>query len=221
MVKKCLFLSYIMWFAVLSAISCKPREKTYRLALAVPLTGDIAAMGQGMKRGADLAIEEANSSGIFKYRVELRAFDDRADPKEAVNVANQIVSDSAISAVIGHLNSGCSIPAAQVYAKKNMLMVTPAATNPKLTIQQTESSWKWARNVFRVNTTDDVQGQFAAGFLRKLHARVSGHYPCKTPYGQGLCESSEEFRAGRKVVSSTGLQSGTKISKLCSRASSR
>src|SRR5688572_10413844 len=139
--------------------SCGPKEKTFRLALAVPLTGDIAAMGQGMKRGADLAVEEANASGRFKYKIELKAFDDRADPKEAVNVANQIVSDAGIAAVIGHLNSGCSIPAAQVYAKADLAMITPAATNPKLTQQQTEPSWKWKRNVFRVNTTDDVQGQ--------------------------------------------------------------
>ena len=160
------FLALAVLLPLLSA--CGPKEKTFRLALAVPLTGDIAAMGQGMKRGADLAVKEANASGRFKFKVELRAFDDRADPKEAVNVANQIVSDSDVALVVGHLNSGCSIPAAQVYAKAGLAMITPAATNPKLTLQQMEPSWKWPKNIFRVNATDDVQGQHAANFLETV-----------------------------------------------------
>lgn len=207
-------LSLLSFAALFMFISgCGPKENVFRLALAVPLTGDIAAMGQGMKRGADLAIEEANMSGRFKYKVELRAFDDRADPKEAVNVANQIVSDPNIIAIIGHLNSGCSIPAAQVYARKNLLMITPAATNPKLTLQQMEPSWKWVKNVFRVNTTDDVQGQFAANYLiKKLKARSVCIIHDKTPYGQGLAEEfQKEFEAkGGTIISFDGISIGEK-----------
>lgn len=188
------FLSLFTLALMVGHWGCNSKEKTFRIALAVPLTGDIAAMGQGMKRGAELAVAKINAEGIFKHKIELRAFDDRADPKEAVNVANQIVSDPNIVAVIGHLNSGCSIPAAQVYAKKNLLMITPAATNPKLTLQQLEPSWKWERNVFRVTTTDDVQGEFAADFLRtKLKLRTVAIIHDKTPYGQGL---AEEFKKG-------------------------
>ncbi len=204
-------------FAVLPllglAVACSPKEKTYRLALAVPITGDIAAMGQGMKRGAELAVKDANDSGRFKYKIELRSFDDRADPKEAVNVANQIVSDSAISVVIGHLNSGCSIPAAQVYAKANLAMITPAATNPKLTQQQMDPSWKWPKNIFRVNTTDDVQGQFAANFiLKKLKLGSVAVIHDKTPYGQGLSEEfAKEFKLkGGNVKSFDGISIGEK-----------
>lgn len=205
----------VLSFALIAGFfcGCKPREKVYRVALAVPLTGDIAAMGQGMKRGADLAIEEANASGRFKQKVELAAFDDHADPKEAVNVANQIVSDPNVVAVIGHLNSGCSIPAAQVYARKNLPMITPAATNPKLTLQQMEPSWKWAKNIFRVNTTDDVQGQFAANYLRqKLNVKTVAVIHDKTPYGQGLCEEfQKEFELkGGKVLSFDGITLGDK-----------
>lgn len=205
----------IIYFSLFFSLfcGCKPKEKVYRVALAVPLTGDIAAMGQGMKRGAELAIEEANRSNRFKHKVELRAFDDRADPKEAVNVANQIVSDPDIAAVIGHLNSGCSIPAAQVYAKKNLLMITPAATNPKLTLQQLEPSWRWSRNVFRVTTTDDVQGEFAADYLsRKLKARSVAIIHDKTPYGQGLAEEFKKgFQAkGGIVFSFDGIALGDK-----------
>ena len=202
----------IILFAV-SAAGCKPREKVYRIALAAPLTGDLAAMGQGMKLCAQIAVEEANASGRFKHKIELRPFDDRADPKEAVNIANQITSDPNIVAIIGHLNSGCSIPASQIYARHNLLMITPATTNPKLTIQQTESSWKWTKNIFRVNTTDDVQGQYAANFLLqnlKLHTVSVIHD--KTPYGQGLAEEfKKEFGAkGGKVLSFNGISLGDK-----------
>ena len=203
------FFSFFLIFALIWG--CGPKEKVFRIALAVPLTGDIAAMGQGMKRGAEMAVKEANASGRFKHRVELVSFDDRADPKEAVNVANQIVSDPKIPVVIGHLNSGCSIPASKVYAKKGLPMITPAATNPKLTLQQMEPSWKWARNIFRVNTTDDVQGQFAANFLlAKLKVRTVSMIHDKTPYGQGLAEEfQKEFQAkGGKVLSFDGISIG-------------
>ncbi|MBI3012289.1 MAG: branched-chain amino acid ABC transporter substrate-binding protein [Elusimicrobia bacterium] len=204
-------------FSVLSlsllALGCGSKEKVYKIAIAVPLTGDIAAMGQGMKRGAELAVEEANASGRFQRKIELRPFDDRADPKEAVNVANQIVSDPSIAAIVGHLNSGCSIPAAQVYAKNNLLMITPAATNPKLTLQQLEPSWKWVKNVFRVNTTDDVQGQFAANYcLQSLKIQSVAIIHDKTPYGQGLAEEfQKEFETkGGGVLSFDGIAIGDK-----------
>ena len=98
-----------------------------------------------------------------------RHFDDRGDPKEAVTIANQIISDPSILGIVGHLNSGCSIPASQVYAKRNVLMITPASTNPKLTQQG-------LRNVFRLCTTDDVQGKFAADYaIDKLKIDKSGN----------------------------------------------
>lgn len=190
---------------------CGKKEEVYRIAIAVPLTGDLAAMGQGMKHAVELAVEEANASGRFKHKIQLRSFDDRADPKEAVNVANQIVSDPKIYAIVGHLNSGCSIPSSQVYAKNNLLMITPAATNPKLTTQQLEPSWKWIKNVFRVNTTDDVQGQYAANYiLKNLKLRMVSIIHDKTPYGQGLSEEfKKEFESkGGLVLSFDGISCG-------------
>ena len=202
-----------LFFLFLIMSGCKEKKQTFELAIAVPLTGDIAAVGQGMKRAADLAIEEANQSGRFKYPIILHAFDDRSDPKEAVNVANQITSNSNIKAIIGHLNSGCSIPASQVYAKANMLMVTPAATNPKLTLQQLEPSWKWVKNIFRVNTTDDIQGQFVAQFIiHQLQAKTACIIQDKTPYGQGLAEEfKKEFeKQGGQTISFDGIAIGDK-----------
>lgn len=161
--------------------------------MALPLTGDIAALGQGIKRACELALEEANRAHEFPgYKVEAVAFDDRSDPKEAVDVANRIVSDPSMVAVIGHFNSGCTIPASQVYARAHLPMISPAASNPKLTQQQLDPSWKYPKNIFRVNTTDDVQGPFAGEFAyTKLHARRACIIHDKTAYGQGV---AEEFR---------------------------
>ncbi len=185
-------------------------EQVVKIALVCPLTGDIAAMGQGMKRGAEMAIEEANASGKFQdIKLELAAFDDRGDPKEAANVANQVISDAKIIGVIGHLNSGCSIPASQVYAKHNLLMITPASTNPKLTLQG-------LKNVFRVCTTDDVQGSFGANYcVDNLKIITVAVIHDKTAYGQGLAEEfkkqfeARETRQG-KILSFDGINSGDK-----------
>ncbi|OGR53586.1 MAG: hypothetical protein A2034_05580, partial [Elusimicrobia bacterium GWA2_38_7] len=128
-------------------------------------------------------------------------------------LANQISADPNIVAVVGHLNSGCSIPAAQIYARNNLLMITPAATNPKLTLQQLEPSWKWNKNVFRGNTTDNVQGQFAAQYLiQNLKIRTVAIIHDKTPYGQGLCEEfQKEFVAKNGLVLSfDGIAVGEK-----------
>src|SRR5438552_7718831 len=92
--------------AVLAA--CGPREKVSTIAVALPLTGDIAALGQGLKRACQMALEEAVAKGQFGgQKVEIALFDDRSDPREAVNVANRIVSDPSVVAVVGHFNSGC------------------------------------------------------------------------------------------------------------------
>src|ERR1041385_1961077 len=94
---------------LLTLISCGPRKDEVRIAMAIPLTGDIASLGQGINRAALLAVEQANASHKFPFVIALTPFDDRSDPKEAVSVANRIIADSSVVAVIGHFNSGCSI----------------------------------------------------------------------------------------------------------------
>lgn len=187
---------------------CAKEDKTViKIALVCPLTGDVAAMGQGMKRAVEMAVAEANASGMFPgYTVVLAAFDDRADPKEAVNIANRIISDRRIFGIVGHLNSGCSIPASQVYAKENLAMISPASTNPKLTLQG-------LKNVFRVCTTDDIQGNIAADFVfNTLRKRSAAIMHDKTAYGQGIAESfksSFESRGGH-VTGFDGIDLGEK-----------
>jgi branched-chain amino acid transport system substrate-binding protein len=184
-------------------------ETVVTIGLIAPLTGDIAAMGQGMKNGATLAVEQANERPDVKtkkIRFELAAVDDRADPKEAVNGANLLISDPRMAGVVGHLNSQCTIPASHVYARKNLAVISPASTNPKLTEQG-------LRNVFRVCTTDNVQGSFAANYaFDKMRATKVAVMHDKTTYGQGLAEEfQKQFKKdGGTVLSFDGINFGDK-----------
>jgi len=198
-------------FVLLNSLGCKPREKTIKIALGLPLTGDIASLGQGIKRAAEMAIEEANASGKFPVKIETIAFDDRSDPKEAVSVANRIVSDPDVIGVIGHFNSGCSIPASSVYAAAHLPMLTPASSNPTLTTQQLSPQWTWPKNIFRGNTTDNVQGAVGADFVFKnLKVTKAAVIHDKTAYGQGVGEEfKKQFLAdGGTMVAFEGLQVG-------------
>lgn len=189
--------------------SCQPKERKAKIALGLPLTGDIASLGQGLKRAAEMAIAEYNETA--QQKVDVVSFDDRSDPKEAVSVANRIVADRSVIGVIGHFNSGCSIPASRIYAQNGLPMISPASSNPELTEQQLSPQWTYAKSVFRANTTDNVQGAFGADFLTgTLGKKKVAVIHDKTSYGQGV---AEEFRKkaesnGATVVSFEGLQRG-------------
>lgn len=202
----------LLFVCLLSACQRGPRE--VKIAIAEPLTGDIAALGQGLKRAAVLAIEEANASGRFpNFKLRGVEFDDRSDPKEAVNVANRIVSDPDIVAVVGHFNSGCSIPASAVYAQAGLPMLNAGSSNPQLTLQQLSGSWVGPRNIFRVNTTDDAQGAIAAEFAAQtLKSKTAAIVHDKTAYGQGIAEvfQTRFAQGGGEVLSFDGVQTGDK-----------
>jgi branched-chain amino acid transport system substrate-binding protein len=192
----------------LSLFGCGGQQaKVVKIALVCPLTGDIAAHGQGMKRGFTMAIEDANAAKLLgDTKIEAALFDDRGDPKEAVTIANQIISDRAIIGVIGHLNSGCSIPASRVYDKRSVVMITPASTNPKLTMQG-------YKNVFRVCGTDDVQGTWGGNYVFDTlkFTRIAIIHD-KTPYGQGLAEEFQKQYTARGGVATSfnGIDQGEK-----------
>ncbi len=102
-----------------------------------PLTGGIAHLGKDNENGARMAVEEINAAGGLKvgdktYKLDLVAEDDKADPKEGTIAAQKIVDSGAV-AVVGHLNSGTSIPASKIYADASVTQISPSATNPKLT----------------------------------------------------------------------------------------
>ncbi len=182
-------------------------SNTVKVALVCPLTGDDAAHGQGMKRAFIMAVEDANAAKkLGDITIEALPMDDRSDPKEAVTVATQVISDRGIIGIIGHLNSGCSIPASQVYAKRELPMITPASTNPKVTQQG-------LKNVFRVCGTDDVQGSFGANYVHDtLGFTTVAIIHDKTAYGQGIAEEfQKQFLAiGGTVTSFDGIDRGEK-----------
>ncbi len=179
--------------------------KTFSIGVGAPLTAGAVSLGQGMKRGAALAISQANESEEAKaLGIEFKAVDgdDQGDPKTGVTVANTFASDANLLGVMGHLNSGVTIPASKVYADKKIVMISPAATNPALTQQG-------LANVFRVCTTDAVQGPAAADYATKLLGFKTAYVvDDSTPYGEGLAaEFAKQFAANGGTVIATAKTS--------------
>src|SRR5882762_684764 len=104
-----------------------------KLGVAGPLTGGSAAFGAQLKNGTEQAVEDINAAGgILGQKIQIFVGDDRADPKEGVSVANKFVGDG-VKFVVGHFNSGVTIPSSEVLQENGILEITPAATNPKVT----------------------------------------------------------------------------------------
>jgi len=191
-----------------SSASSQPagQPKVVRIGFAAPLTGDNAIYGEGMKRATQLAIEEANASETVKaagYTFDIHAEDDMGDPKQAVNVANLLTSDLKVLGIVGHFNSGCSIPAAPVYNDKNLAMVT-VSSNPALTANGLP-------NVDRIVAKDDAQGAAAGELVAgKLGLKKVAVIDDSTPYGQGLAaQFTKAFTAkGGTIVAAEHINSG-------------
>jgi branched-chain amino acid transport system substrate-binding protein len=163
------------------------------IAVAGPMTGSEAAFGEQFRRGAEKAVANINAhGGVLGKKLQLQIMDDACDPKQAVSVANEIVSRGAVFAV-GHYCSGSSIPASDVYAEGNVVQITPASTNPTLTE-------RGLTNVFRVCGRDDSQGPTAATY-------VAAHFPNarvaivhdKSSYGKGLADEFQKALNGHKM----------------------
>ena len=104
---------------------------TIKIASQSPLSGGQAALGEGIKLGAQLAVEKLKGNlEKMGYKVEFVPFDDQAKPDVGVANAKNIIADKDIMAVIGHLNSGVAIPSSEVYKEVNVAMISPANTNP-------------------------------------------------------------------------------------------
>ena len=178
-----------------------------KIGLAGPLTGDQADIGQDMNNGAIMAVDEWNEKGgVLGKKIELVSLDDRHDPKEAVAVAQRLVADPSVVAVIGHLNSGCSIPASKVYHQNKILDVTPCSTNPDLTLQGFPE-------IFRFCVTDALQGQFGADVaVKKMDDKRLAILHDKSQYGQGLAEQFRNTaeKDGAKILIFEGVTQGDK-----------
>jgi branched-chain amino acid transport system substrate-binding protein len=186
-----------------SSSSGAPSVKTVKIGIGAPLTAGAVALGQGMQRGAQLAIDQANASETVKaagIKFVSVTGDDQGDPKTGVNVANQFVSDTSLIGVMGHLNSGVSIPASKVYNQAGVVMISPASTNPALTGAGGARPFD---NVFRVCTIDSVQGPAgAAAAFKELGKKSVFVVDDSTPYGTGLADAfQKQFETlGGKVL---------------------
>ena len=108
-------------------------QNVIKIATQSPLSGGQGALGDQIKLGAELAVEEAKARfRALGFTLELAPFDDQANPDTGVANANRIINDPAILGVVGHLNSGVAIPSSEVYARVNLTMVSPANTNPRV-----------------------------------------------------------------------------------------
>ncbi len=165
-----------------------------KLGVAGPITGGSAAFGAQLKNGVEQAVEDINAQGgLLGQKIQVFVGDDRADPKEGVSVANKFVGDG-VKFVVGHFNSGVTIPASEVYQENGMLVITPAATNPKVTER---NMW----NIFRTCGRDDQQGAVAADYiLKNFKGKKIAVVHDKTTYGQGLAEET------RKNMNAKGLK---------------
>jgi branched-chain amino acid transport system substrate-binding protein len=164
-----------------------------------PTSGGIAHLGKDNENGARMAIDELNAKGVMiggkKAKFELLAEDDAGDPKQGTAAAQKLV-DSKVNGVIGHLNSGTTIPASKIYFDAGIPQISPSATNPKYTRQ----GYKTA---FRV-VADDVHlggtlGRYAVKDLKGVNIAVIDD---RTAYGQGVADEFEKGvkAAGGKIV---------------------
>ena len=176
-----------------------PQPVTVKIGHVAPLTGGIAHLGKDNENGARLALEEANAAGIKlggkPVKFELVAEDDQADPKVGNTVAQKLV-DAKVAGVVGHLNSGTTIPASAIYNGAGLPMISGSATNPALT----EQGFK---GVFRVVGRDDQQGPAVANYLiASAKPKTAVVIDDATAYGEGLASEVEKAlkAAGVKVL---------------------
>ena len=175
---------------VLFVGSASAQELIVKIGHVGPISGPDAHLGRDNELGAKMAIDELNAKGVViggkKAKFELLAEDDASDPKQGTAVAQKLV-DSNVNGVIGHLNSGTSIPASKIYSNAGIPQISPSSTNPKLTRQGYKTT-------FRV-VADDVHlggtlGRYASQTLKGKSVAVIDD---RTAYGQGV---AQEFVKG-------------------------
>jgi branched-chain amino acid transport system substrate-binding protein len=171
-----------------------------------PITGPSAATGAQMKNGVDQAAADINAAGgILGQKIVVSYGDDASDPKQGVSVANKFSGDG-VKFVIGHYNSGVTIPSSEVYQENGILQITPASTNPTVTERK-----MW--NIFRVCGRDDQQGQVAGEYIAKhFKGKKIAIVHDKTTYGKGLADETKKTinKAGTKEVLYEGVNTGEK-----------
>ena len=169
-------------------------QEVVKIGHVAPLSGSIAHLGKDMENSAKMAIDELNEKGVTiggkKVKFELVSEDDAADPKQGTAVAQKLV-DAKVNGVVGHLNSGVSIPASKIYSEAGIPQISPASTNPKYTQQGYKTTFRVVANDGQLGGT---LGRYAVQTLKAKNIAVIDD---RTSYGQGV---ADEFVKGVKAT---------------------
>ena len=182
-----------------AAAPAAPAAAVVKIGHVGPTSGAIAHLGKDNENGARMAIEELNAAGVMidgkKVTLELMAEDDAADPKQGTAVAQKLV-DAKVAGVVGHLNSGTTIPASKLYSDAGIPQISPSATNPKYTRQGFKTAFRMVADDAQLGGT---LGKYAVGTLKGKNIAVIDD---RTAYGQGVAEEFTKSveAAGGKVV---------------------
>lgn len=188
-------LNYLRTLALsASMLAASAAHAQIKIGVAGPITGANAAFGAQLTNGAEQAIADINAAGgILGNKLETVLGDDVSDPRQGVSIANKFAAEG-VRFVVGHFNSGVSIPASEVYAESGIVQITPASTNPQFTERSLPT-------VFRTCGRDDQQGAVAGSFiLQNFKGKKVAVVHDKTPYGKGLADET------KKVMNKGGLQ---------------
>lgn len=210
------FIAKLVGFLVLAvafnfSVPAWAQKGTIKIAVQAPLSGEQAAIGESIKLGAQLAVEE--SVKAFKalgYDLVLVPYDDQAKPEVGVSNARNIIADPSVLVMVGHFNSGVALPASEVYKDGMLAMISPANT-------ATEITDRGYPNVNRVCGRDDVQGPVGARFAAQdLKLKSVYIIQDKTLYGQGVADNfrAEARKLGMKVLGYEGTEERTNFSPL-------
>lgn len=172
--------------------SAASAQEVIKIGHVGPISGSIAHLGKDNENGAKMAIEDLNAKGIKiggkSVKFELLTEDDGGDPKQGTTVAQKLV-DAKVNGVIGHLNSGTTIPASKIYYEAGIPQISPSATNPKYTQQGFKSAFRVVANDGQLGGT---LGRYAVQINKAKKVAVIDD---RTAYGQGV---AEEFVKGAK-----------------------
>jgi branched-chain amino acid transport system substrate-binding protein len=196
--------------ALAAAWAAPASAQDITIASVGPMTGQYAAFGTQLRRGAEMAVADINAKGgVLGRKIKLEIGDDACDPKQARAVAEKLAAQK-VAFVAGHFCSSSSIPASEVYSEAGILQITPASTNPRLTDEAAQKKWI---NVFRTCGRDDAQGTVAGQWLARAYkGKKVAVIHDKSTYGKGLADETQKAmnKAGLKEAMYEAVTQGDK-----------
>jgi len=168
---------------VLSACGPAGASKTAKIAIVVPLSGDVKTFGESTQNGAMMKIEEARAAGM---KIDVVTADSKCDAQEASNAANKVISQDKVKFIIGEVCSSASIPISTIANKDKVLQISPTSTNPAVTVNEDGSVKPYT---FRACFLDPFQGEVGASLAMELGAKKAGVlFDVGNDYVKGLAE---------------------------------